>query len=103
MRRALGAVMSAVLALTVSGCVNGAEAAERLAAYGREDAFTKALNNACSSGETVPAEGLLRTPWDKMLVVPEGTLGSMVNRSLGFDYADADDYFGAWRTVVPFA
>ena len=98
--RRLITVTAAFLTLVgTTGCADGIEGTAALLRSGKFDA---ALKNACASGEVVPATSLIPENWDRILVIPEGTYGYMVNDILGFHYTNDNSYFGYSYTGILF-
>lgn len=96
-RRLITVTAAFLILLGTTAC---AESAERHAASFRAGKFDAALKKACASGEVVLATSLIPEKWDRMLVIPEGTYGNMVNDILGFHYTHEDSYFGNYYTGI---
>ncbi|MFD5600305.1 hypothetical protein ACFWHR_09625 [Leucobacter sp. NPDC058333] len=74
--------------LSASAC------ADISAASSRAGELDAALRDACASGEIVPATSLISEKSDRMLVMPEGSYGYMVNgeqKVVEFNYTFSDN------------
>lgn len=93
--RAITMVLTLLFTIGLVSCAPSEQMRERDLARDRGEDFKNAILEACQGDRAVPASELINEPWDRMLIVTEGTFGEYINHMAGFAYMNDEDQ--AWH------